>query len=223
MLLPHGQYLGGSQPDAGRVEEDIARLARSGATVVSCPLVSGRHAKYMEYYPRFKQSGINMALGTDTFPPDMFSNMHMGVVLSRVVSGDISAANSADYYRMATLGGAKALGRDDLGRLAVGCQADMVVIDLNQPALGQIFDPIAALVLNGNGRDVRGTIVAGRKVFWEGEMVQAGFSLDELHAESQSVFRHIISTYPERTVGHPPVTEIVPPTFPLYQKGANHD
>jgi len=223
MLLPHGQYLGGTQPNAESVTEDIARLAGSGATVVSCPLVSGRHAKYMEYYPRFKRSGINMALGTDTFPPDMFSNMHMGVVLSRVVSGDISAANSADYYRMATLGGAQALGRDDLGRLAVGCQADMVVIDLNQPALGQIFDPIAALVLNGNGRDVKGTIVAGRKVFWEGQMVQAGFSLEELHAESQLVFRHIISTYPERTVNHPSVAEIIPPTFPLHQKGSNHD
>lgn len=223
MLLPHGQYLGGARPTAASVAEDIARLAQSGATIVSCPLVSGRHAKYMEYFPRFKQAGVNMALGTDTFPADMFSNMHMGVVLSRIVSGDITAANSADYYRMATLGGAQALGRDDLGRLAVGCQADMVVFSLDNPALGQIFDPIAALVLNGNGRDVKGTIVAGKKVFWEGEMVQAGFSLAELHAESQSVFQHIVSSYPERTVGHPAVAEIFPPTFPLHQKGGKHD
>ena len=219
MLLPHGQFLGGAQPDAQRIAEDIGRLAHSGATVVSCPLVSGRHAKYLEQYSQLRAAGVNMALGTDTFPPDMFSNMHLGVILSRVVTGDIAAASSADYYRMATLGGAQALGRDDLGRLAVGCQADMIVVNLDQPALGQIFDPIAALVLNGNGRDVTGTIIAGRKVYWEGHMVQAGFDLAQLHAESQRVFAHLLQRYPERTVNHPPLAEIVPPTFPLCQRG----
>ncbi|EOY3722700.1 TPA: amidohydrolase family protein [Klebsiella michiganensis] len=215
MLLPHGQYLGGAEPSAPRIAQDIERLARSGATVVSCPLVSGRHAKYLEQYPQLKAAGVNMALGTDTFPPDMFSNMHLGTILTRVVTGDMSAASSADYYRMATLGGAQALGRDDLGRLAAGCQADMIVVDLTQPALGQIFDPIAALVLSGNGRDVSGTIIAGRKVYWEGRLVQAGYDLAELHAESQRVFAHLLDSYPERTVNHPPLTEIVPSTFPL--------
>ena len=218
MLLPHGQFLGGAQPSALRISQDIERLARSGATVVSCPLVSGRHAKYLEQYPQLKAAGVNMALGTDTFPPDMFSNMHLGAILTRVVTGDIAAASSADYYRMATLGGAQALGRDDLGRLAAGCQADMIVVDLAQPALGQIFDPIAALVLSGNGRDVTGTIIAGRKVYWEGSLVQAGYDFAELHAESQRVFAHILGSYPERTVNHPPLAEIVPPTFPLHRR-----
>jgi cytosine/adenosine deaminase-related metal-dependent hydrolase len=219
MLLPHGQFLGGERPDPQRIAQDIDRLARSGATVVSCPMVSGRHAKYLEQYPPLRAAGVNMALGTDTFPPDMFSNMHLGTILTRVVTGDIAAASSADYYRMATLGGAKALGRDDLGRLAAGCQADMIVVSLNQPALGQIFDPITALVLSGNGRDVTGTIVAGRKVYWEGRMVQAGYDLAELHAESQNVFAHILRSYPERTVNHPPLAEIVPSSFPLCSRG----
>lgn len=218
MLLPHGQFLGGADASEQRVMQDIDRLARSGATVVACPLVSGRHAKYLEHYPQITAAGINMALGTDTFPPDMFTNMHLGTLLTRVVTGDISAASSADYYRMATLGGAKALGRDDLGRLAPGCQADMIVVNFDQFALGQIFDPIAALVLNGNGRDITGTLVAGRKVFWEGEMVQAGFDFAELHAESQQVFAHIMRSYPERTVNHPPLSEIVAATFPYYRR-----
>lgn len=218
MLLPHGQFLGGAQPSPQRIAQDIERLSRSGATVVSCPLVSGRHAKYLEQYPQLRAAGVNMALGTDTFPADMFSNMHLGVILTRVVTGDIAVASSRDYYRMATLGGAQALGRNDLGRLAPGCQADMMVVSLDQPALGQIFDPIAALVLSGNARDVTGTIVAGRKVYWEGNLVQADFDLAELHADSQQVFAHILRSYPERTVNHPPLSEIVPPTFPLYRK-----
>jgi len=220
MLLPHGQFLGGPQGDAARVAGDIARLANSGASVVACPLVSGRHAKYLEHYPTLTAAGVNLALGTDTFPADMIANMHMGVVLTRVVTGDIAAPSAADYYRMATLGGARALGRDDLGRLAAGCQADITLVNLDQPALGQLFDPITALVLNGNGRDVTGVIVAGRKVVWERQLVNSGESIASLHAKSQQVFAHIISTYPERTVGHPPVQEIVRPAFPLAMRGA---
>ncbi|MDI9221063.1 chlorohydrolase family protein [Pantoea sp. EA-12] len=210
MLLPHGQFLGGV---AGDVSEDIARLADSGATLVACPLVSGRHGKYLEHYKSIRAAGINLALGTDTWPSDMFTNMQMGVVLTRVVTGDVQAASAADYYRMATLGGAKALGREDLGRLAPGCQADMIVISLDQPALGQIFDPITALVLNGNGRDVQTVIVAGKTVVRDRELVNSRYSVAELHQQSQQVFNHIISTYPERTVGHPPVSEIVKPAF----------
>lgn len=223
MLLPHGQYLGGVNPEASNVAEDIARLAQSGASIVACPLVSGRHGKYLEHYPALKAAGVNLALGTDTFPADMFTNMQMGVVLTRVVTGDISAASAADYYRMATLGGAQALGRDDLGRLAAGCQADMMMVNLDQPALGQVFDPITTLVLNGNGRDVTGVIVAGRKVVWDRELINSGQSAAALHAASQQVFSHIISTYPERTVGHPPVEEIVSSSFPRVNRGVNHD
>jgi cytosine/adenosine deaminase-related metal-dependent hydrolase len=223
MLLPHGQFLGGVAADALSVAEDIARLAQSGASVVACPLVSGRHAKYLEHYPALTAAGVNLALGSDTFPADMFTNMQMGVVLTRVVTGDISAASAADYYRMATLGGARALGRDDLGRLAEGCMADMMLVNLDQPALGQLFDPITALVLNGNGRDVTGVIVAGRKVVWDRELVNSGQSADALHATSQQVFSHILSTYPERTVGHPPVDDIVKPSFPRASRGTTYD
>lgn len=223
MILPHGQYLGGPGGDPGKVAEDIARLAQSGASLVACPLVSGRHGKYLTHYPALTAAGVNIALGTDTFPADMFTNMHTGVMLTRVVTGDVSAASAADYYRMATLGGAKALGRNDLGRLAAGCLADITVINLAQPALGQLFDPITTLVLNGNGRDVTGVIIGGRKVVWERQLLNSQQTVLQLHEESQQVFSHIISTYPERTVGHPPVEEIIAPSFPRMSKGARHD
>ena len=219
MLLPHGQFLGGIQGDAGAVADDLSRLANSGASLITCPLVSGRHAKYLEHYPDITARGINLAMGTDTFPADMFTNMHMGVILTRVITGDISAASAADYYRIATLGGARALGRDDLGKLDIGCQADMMIVNLDQPALGQIFDPITTLILNGNGRDVTGVIIAGRKVVWERHLVNSGQNTQALHAQSQHVFQHIISTYPERTVGHPNVDQIIIPSFNIADRG----
>jgi len=213
MLLPHGQFLGGKDPSAQSIEQDIALLAASGASLVACPLVSGRHAKYMEQYTALKQAKVNIALGTDTFPPDMVTNMHMGTVLSRVVTGNVSAASAADYYRMATLGGAEALGRPDLGRLCAGSQADIVFYDLSQPAIGQVFDPITAMVINGNGRDVKNVIIAGEKVLWDRQLVKRQIDLDQMHQQAQRQFQQLMQTYPERSFLHPPVAEIFRPSF----------
>lgn len=215
MLLPHGQFLGGPQPDSVKISADIARLAASQATLISCPLVSGRHGKYLESFDELREKGVNLALGTDTFPPDMISNMHLGTILSRVVASDSAAASAAGYYRMATLGGAKALGREDLGRLAAGAQADIVLFDLDEPAMGQVFDPITALVINGNGRDVQGVIVAGEKVLWDRQLVKPGFDLDRLHHQAGIQLTELQQTYPERSWQHPEVSEIFRSSFPI--------
>ncbi|MGB9097705.1 amidohydrolase family protein [Erwinia sp.] len=213
MLLPHGQFLGGPQPDKTKISADIARLASAHATLISCPLVSGRHGNYLESFNELREKGVNLALGTDTFPPDMVSNMHIGTILSRVVAADSTAASAAEYYRMATLGGAKALGREDLGRLAAGAQADIVLFDLDEPAMGQVFDPITALVINGNGRDVKGVIVAGEKVLWDRQLVKPGYDLDQLHQEAGVQLAALQQTYPERSWQHPDVSEIFTSSF----------
>jgi len=218
MLLPHGQFLGGKDPTTQSIGQDIARLASSGASLIACPLVSGRHAKYMEQYSALRQAKINIALGTDTFPPDMITNMHLGTVLSRVVSGNVAAASAADYYRMATIGGADALGRPDLGRLCAGAQADIIFYDLSQPAIGQVFDPITAMVINGNGRDVSHVIVAGEKVLWDRQLVKRQIDLDQLHRQAQKQLGELMQTYPERSFRHPPVEAIFRPSFEVVRR-----
>lgn len=218
MLLPHGQFLGGKHPTAQSIGQDIARLASSGASLVACPLVSGRHAKYMEQYGALRQARVNIALGTDTFPPDMVTNMHLGTVLSRVVCGNVAAASAADYYRMATIGGADALGRPDLGRLCAGAQADIIFYDFSQPATGQGFDPITAMVINGNGRDISHVIVAGEKVLWDRQLVKRQIDLDQLHRQARQQFGELMQTYPERSFRHPRVEEIFRPSFEVMKR-----
>ena len=56
------------------------------------------------------------------------------------------------------------LGRPDLGRLAPGCRADMVIWDLANADLGQIIDPVQTLLIGGTGRDARTVIIDGRVV-----------------------------------------------------------
>ena len=70
--------------------------------------------------------------------------------------------SAPDYFRSATLGGANALGRSDLGRLAPGAQADLIVLGLGDPWMGVVDDPVRTVLMNGSGRDVKMTVVAGR-------------------------------------------------------------
>ncbi|WP_445400963.1 amidohydrolase family protein [Zobellella sp. An-6] len=215
LLLPHLQYLGGKHSTPEKVERELALLGQAGANAVICPIVAGRHSKYFHGVRQFRQAGINLSLGTDTFPPDMIQNMHIGAILSRVESNDITAASSADYYNMATLGGARALGREDIGRLCPGSRADIMVFDFDRIHTGQVFDPITTMVINGNGRDIKGVIVNGDKVVWDGQLVKAGLDVQELHHQAQRQFERFMTSYPERCHRHPPLAEIFPPSFPL--------
>ena len=98
---------------------------------------------------RDRAPGVNIGLGTDTRPPDLLRNLQNRLYVARVMEGDAKHTSTADLYNAATLGGAKALGRDDIGRLAPGAQADMVVFDLQGEHLGTLFDPFKNLILAG--------------------------------------------------------------------------
>jgi cytosine/adenosine deaminase-related metal-dependent hydrolase len=130
----------------------------------------------------------------------------MGAMLCRVVENDPQAVRAEDLYDAATLGGAAALRRDDLGRLAPGAMADIAVFDLAAPHLGQVIDPIQTMMLSMRGTDCRSVIVAGRASMQEG--VMPGVDWADLAARAQAQFEGLMAQYPRRTLGHPPTEEI---------------
>ena len=210
-LLPHGTFVAGSS----RIERsgrDLEIIRDAGASIVHCPLVSARHGAVIESFKRYRALGLNLGLGTDTWPPDMVENMQLGLILCRVVEQDTEACRAEDYYDAATLGGARALGRDDLGRLAPGAKADITVFDLGRDQAGQVIDPIQTMMIGGSGRDFDTVIVDGRFVMREKRL--PGVDLAALHAQAQAQFEGLIAKYPERTVGHPPVHEIFSSSYP---------
>jgi 5-methylthioadenosine/S-adenosylhomocysteine deaminase len=95
----------------------------------------------MQSYARYRRAGINIALGTDTFPQDMVHDMRQAAVFGKVAETDPRVATAADVFTSATLGGARALGRDDLGRIAVGAKADLVLVDLETLSMGRCVIP----------------------------------------------------------------------------------
>jgi len=211
-LLPHGWLLGGAHPTPDLIDQELGWLADSGATVVHCPLVSARHGEILRSFRIYRERGVNIGLGTDTFPPDMLQNMHIGVMTARIADRSMQVS-AADYFTAATIGGANALHNPDLGRLMPGALADIVVFDLDDPSLGQTFDPVQALVLSGSGRNVRTVIVDGRIVVDDHQI--SGVDSQAMHERAQRQFQTLIDSYPERALGHPPTSELFRSTFPI--------
>ncbi len=103
-----------------------------------------------------------MGLGTDVAPHNLVEEMRLAIVLARVMAGSIGAVDTPEMFRAATVGGATALGRDDLGKLAPGAKADIVLLDLDHSAMRPVRDPLRTFVFEAADRAVREVFVDGR-------------------------------------------------------------
>ena len=211
-ILPHLTYLSGLN-GIDHQASDLQILVDGGAALAHCPLVMARGGTGLTSFARYRDAGLTIGMGTDTHPPDMILNMQIGMMTARLAERDPQTVSAADLYDAATLGGARALGRSDLGRLEPGALADITVIALDDPAMGQVIDPIQTILLNGSGRDVRTVVIDGQIVMQDG--VIPGVDHDAMRAEAQARFDGLVKQYPDRTFGHPAVEEIFSPSYPL--------
>jgi cytosine/adenosine deaminase-related metal-dependent hydrolase len=102
----------------------------------------------------------------------------------------------ADVFHAATVGGAHALRREDLGRLAPGARADLVLVDCKSPWMMPVRDPLRSLIFHAADRAVRDVYVDGERVVADGRVLtldQAG-SLERLTAAQ----RRMETSVPER-------------------------
>ncbi len=194
-------------------ENDLSLYADNGVTVVHCPLVSGRHGGVLKSFASLQKKGIRIAMGTDTAPPDMVLNMAVGMMLCRVVEGGVDACRSEEFFDAATIAGAKALRRDDIGVLRQGGKADIAIFDMSDNWMAPRIDPIQTLILGATGRVTKATIVDGRLSMRDGEV--AGIDMNNARKRVQEQFSGLMEKYPERTLGHPSLEEIFPPSYPL--------
>lgn len=211
-ILPHLTHISGCN-GVTHDAPDLEILGENGVALAHCPLVMARGGAALRSFGRYRDAGLTIGMGTDTHPPDMVANMQMGLLSARIVEQDPGAVSVGDMYDAATLGGARALGRADLGRLEPGARADITVIGLDDPAMGQVIDPIQTLLLNGSGQDVRTVVTDGRVVMRDG--IIPGVDEAAMHGAAQRQFDGLVAQYPDRTWKHPPLGQIFGSTYPL--------
>ncbi len=147
---------------------DLRLLAETGTTVAHCPTVFARDGTLLHSLSAYLAAGVRIALGTDTHPQNLLEEMRMAETLARVADGPSHAIDTARLFHAATIEAARVLGRSDLGRLATGAKADLVVCDVARPEMRPVRDPLRSLVYGAADRAVRDVFVDGRPVVTNG-------------------------------------------------------
>ena len=120
---------------------DLERLGDSATAIAHCPNNFVRRGILLQDFASYRDAGVTIGIGTDSFPHNMIDEMRWAVTMAKVATGDVHSIGVGDVLEAATVGGARALGRDDLGRLAPGAKADLVLVDLDHPAMQPRRDP----------------------------------------------------------------------------------
>lgn len=151
------------------IPDDIALLQKTGAHIIHCPESNLKLASGFSPIKQFMDAQINVALGTDGAASnndlDMFGEMHVAAILAKAVSQKATALTAAETLRIATLGGARALGLENIvGSLASGKAADIIAIDLTASNTQPVYNPISHLVYAVNSRQVTDVWVNGKQL-----------------------------------------------------------
>ena len=210
-LLGHAIYLDHHSALAWHGRGDLALLAEREVSVAHCPITFSRWGTAMEDFARYRDAGVRLAMGNDTGPHNMLEEIRCAFTLGRIQSHAPATLSMSDVFRAATTGGARALGRDDIGRIAPGARADLVLVDLTHPAMRPGLDPLRSLVFTAADRAVRDVYVDGRPIY--ADRRPTGF---DAPAASEELTEALATKVAEvSTLDHvPPMDEIATLSFP---------
>jgi 5-methylthioadenosine/S-adenosylhomocysteine deaminase len=162
-------------------DSDIALFAQNGVGMAHCPGSNAKLASGIARIKDLRDAGVAVGLGTDgpasNDDIDLWEELQLSAMFARLTTGDSTVLTAADVFLLATRGGAAALGRDDLGALEPGRWADLVHIDLDDPAFACGVDVpdvqlLSNLVWAAGSRRVRDVWVAGEQVVADGESLK---------------------------------------------------
>ena len=197
VMLTHCLYGRGHAGGPWLSDDELRILADTGTNVGHTPWIYLFGGRLLHAFGRYRRAGVNVALGTDTYPGDMIQEMRIAALMGKVAAhadgADTAeaalAATAADAFDAATLGGARFLGREDLGRLAPGAKADVVLVRTDTATFAPTLDPIRSLVYYASLRDVDTVYVDGRKVLEDGRV--PGVDERELNARMGALLHDV--------------------------------
>jgi 5-methylthioadenosine/S-adenosylhomocysteine deaminase len=174
-------------------ESDLKILAEADFTAVACLGSYLKLATPCTPVPRLIRAGINVALGTDSAGTNnnlnLWDEIHLNATLHGFLARDASLIPGDAALRMATVGGARALGREaDLGTLEPGKKADLIVVELRKPHLYPREGALLGnLIYSATGAEVRDVVVDGRILMRSGQIVS--FDESEVLRQVEAIVR----------------------------------
>lgn len=155
--------------------DEIDLFARTGTGVAHCPCSNARLASGIAPVRQMRDAGVPVGLGVDGSASNDSSHLgaeaRQAMLVARLRDGP-AALGAREALEIATLGGARVLGRRDIGALKPGMQADLVLWDVSElPAAGQ-WDPVAALIFCAPIRP-KAVYVQGRAVVTDYRLLTA--------------------------------------------------
>jgi len=160
LIVDHAVHLNSSEID---------RMAEHGISVIHNPESNMKLGSGIAPVPQMIAQGVTVGIGTDGSASnnnlDLFTEMDMAAKLHKVQTMDPTVMDALTVLKMATIEGAKALGMShETGSLETGKKADIIIVDTNKPHLTPMYNPFSHLVYAARGQDVSHTIINGRLV-----------------------------------------------------------
>jgi len=154
-------------------DEDIATLRQMGAKVAHCPKSNAKLGHGRAPFVKFVAEGITVGLGSDSVASNNTCDIIEEARFAVLFALENSFLTASRMLTAATMSGAQCLGLEGkgIGQLAEGAQADVIVVGLNGAHQLPVYDPVTALIFASSGRDVVLTIIAGREVYRDQQVV----------------------------------------------------
>ena len=193
--------------------DDLSILARHRVSVAHATWVFNRRGLALESLPDYIDAGVNLCLGTDTSPQSMIEAMRWAAVIGKIMVRQTEKSTAADLFNAATINAAKMLGREDLGRIAVGAKADLLLWDATSLFMVPLRDPIKNIVYNAAAEDLQDVMIDGEWVMQQRRV---------LNIDEQEVSRKLQEAGERVWKGNSPemanrISELSPQTFDRYE------
>lgn len=168
-------------------EDDMALMAAKGVSAVHCPISNLKLGSGVANLAALRHMGVNVALGTDgccsNNNHDLFEEMKLAALLAKGLTLDPASLPAYEALKMATVNGARAQGRNNIGQVAENMEADLILLDLDHPTTRPNHDAMGAVVYSATGRSVCLTMVQGRILYENGAFTT--IDLEKAYAEAE--------------------------------------
>ena len=189
------KYGGGIYHGVVLSDADYEIIKKHNLTVVTCPGSNTKLSSGIADTDKMLQNGVNVAIGTDGPASnnglDMFKEMWLVSGLQKLIHNDPSVMDAEEVFKMATINGYKAQGRNDCGSIKVGNKADLIVLDMTTPNMYPDFDILNNLVYSANKSNVVLTMVDGEVLYKNGEFTT--IDVERMGYEVSRLVREVVN------------------------------